>query len=43
VDSHVFRWGKSWRIDASDHIVLSETPGMGYEFAKKRLAATQTG
>jgi hypothetical protein len=43
VDARVFRWRKSWRSDASDHNVLSETPGMGYELAKKRLAATQIG
>ena len=31
------------RVDESGNIVLSDTPGMGYELATERLAATRTG
>ncbi len=32
---------ESLRVDDTGHIVLSDTPGMGYELAKERLARTR--
>ena len=31
------------RVDSSGHIVLTDKPGMGYELAEERLAATRIG
>jgi len=31
------------RADATGHIVLSDTPGMGYELSEERLAAIRIG
>jgi D-galactarolactone cycloisomerase len=43
VDVRAFPMREPLRVGASGHIVLSERPGMGYELAEERLAATRIG
>jgi L-alanine-DL-glutamate epimerase-like enolase superfamily enzyme len=43
VDRRDYMMAEPLRVDNQGHIVLSDTPGMGYALAVDRLASTRVG